>query len=251
MQHLFAGLTPQQQAEKLLGRALTFPNPEYQCQKCKDVGWIETEPDKRMKKCECLVRKEVERAIAKSGISEAFKQCTFDNFKAWDARVATARGIAEAYSIEFPNIEAGRQNSFALLGEVGSGKTMLGVCVLNSLTKRGVSVLYASYRDIMSELKGNVLDDNEYHRALDRYVKPRVLFIDDLYKGYTQNDPKYVYDVINARYLAKKPIIVTSELNADQLLDIDAAVGSRIIEMSRDYIYWLRGDGLNYRLRGL
>lgn len=205
----------------------------------------------RMKECECAAQRKMERLIAKSGISEAFRSCTFENFKPWDGRVAHAKGVAEAYSLEFTNIEAKRENSFALLGEVGSGKTMLGVCVLNSLTKKGVSVLYAPYRDIVSELKGNVLDDEAYRRALDKYTRPRVLFIDDLYKGYTQNDPKYIYDIVNARYLAKRPMIVTSEHNADSLLDIDAAVGSRIIEMSRDYIYELRGAGLNYRLRGL
>ncbi|OQA14536.1 MAG: hypothetical protein BWY62_01003 [Firmicutes bacterium ADurb.Bin356] len=96
-----------------------------------------------------------------------------------------------------------------------------------------------------------MLDEYEYAKVCRRFTSPRLLFIDDLYKGAASTDPKYVYDIINARYLAKRPMLITSELHADGLMHIDEAVASRIIEMSRSYIRELRGDGLNYRLRGL
>lgn len=204
----------------------------------------------RMKFCECRDVKRMQRMIERSGVDNAFKDCAFDKFQPWDGRVAQAKGIAESYVLDFSKVESERQNSFALLGAVGSGKTTLGVCVLNALMKKGISVLYAPFRDMVHELKSNVLDDYAYDQAMQKYTKPRVLYIDDLYKGMTDKDPKYVYDIVNARYLAKKPLIVTSELPANHIVDVDSAVGSRIIEMCRAYIYELTGPNLNYRLRG-
>ena len=257
MDHILAGLTPEQMVAKVLNRSSISQEsslPEYKCSKCKDRGYqieIDGGGYECARECECRVKARTEMIIAKSGISDAFRACTFDNYHALDEILAGAKATAQAYVEAFDGIEHEQSNSFLLVGEVGSGKTMLGVCILNALTARGISVLYAPYRDMVAALKGNVLDDALYRRELERLIKPRVLFIDDLYKGATQNDPKYMYDVINARYLAKKPIIVTSELNADQMLDKDEAVASRILQMSRNFIYEIRGEGLNYRLRGL
>lgn len=212
---------------------------------------IDSEGDERMRECECAIKKRAERLIERAGISDAFKQCRFENYKTPTSILDGAKKTAQAYAAAFHDIERSSQNSLLLSGEVGCGKTMLGVCVLNTLVQDGVYVLYAPYRDMVMRLKSLVLDDREYKAEIERLCKPRVLYIDDLYKGRTDADAKYVYDVINARYLAKKPLVITTELTADKLLDVDEAVGSRIIQMCRDYIYELRGAGLNYRLCGL
>ena len=204
------------------------------------------------KDCACAIKKRIERLIERAGISEAFKACTFDGFEDWNDSAKEAKRCAMDYAEAYEqNKNQSTGNSLLLMGNVGSGKTMLGVCVLNALVNRGISVFYAPFRDMVLNLKGNVTDDEEYNRALEKYTNPKVLFLDDLYKGATANDPKYVYDVVNARYLARRPMIVTSEFNADAILQIDEAVGSRILQMSKGFAYELRGDGLNYRLRGL
>ena len=225
----------------------------YECPACKDSGWIDVKIDgiPYAKKCECVEKKRMERFLEESGIAEAFKGVTFDSFVAWDDRVAEAKAMAMQYVEEFRGIERTRKNSMSLLGQVGAGKTKLGVCVLNALMSQGVAVRYVPYREMVMMLKSNVLDSFEYEKALERFTKPRVLFVDDLYKGMTDADRKYVYDVINARYLAMLPTIVTSELLAGELMRVDTAIGSRIIEMSSEYLYELRGNDLNYRLRGL
>jgi len=226
---------------------------EYKCAKCSDTGYISViiEGVSYAKECECLIVNKLEAQIAKAGIAQAFKACTFESFEPWEPRVFAAKEIAQRYAKDFLSIERERLNSLSLLGAVGSGKTMLGICVLNTLVRAGVEVLYTPYREMASALKRSVLDEYEYAKVCRRFTSPRLLFIDDLYKGAASTDPKYVYDIVNARYLAKRPMLITSELHADGLMHIDEAVASRIIEMSRSYIRELRGDGLNYRLRGL
>lgn len=46
------------------------------------------------------------------------------------------------------------------------------------------------------------------------------------------------------------PIIVSSEFTAERLLYIDEGIGSRIIEMCKDYVVEIEGKENNYRVKG-
>ncbi|EPZ58923.1 putative aAA ATPase [[Clostridium] sordellii ATCC 9714] len=46
------------------------------------------------------------------------------------------------------------------------------------------------------------------------------------------------------------PMIVSCEKGVDELLDIDEAIGSRLIEMSKDYLVEMKGRKLNFRVYG-
>jgi DNA replication protein DnaC len=79
-----------------------------------------------------------------------------------------------------------------------------------------------------------------------------VLLIDDLFKGnITKSDINIIFEIINHRYLNHLPLIISSEYTADKLLDFDEAIGSRIIEMCKDYLVQFEGRENNYRLRGV
>ena len=62
-----------------------------------------------------------------------------------------------------------------------------------------------------------------------------------------------IYAVVNYRYLNHLPILLSSEKTIDEICYIDEALGSRIFEMSRDYLLQIKGDrmSLNYRLKAL
>lgn len=64
----------------------------------------------------------------------------------------------------------------------------------------------------------------------------------------TESDINIVFEIINHRYLNSKPIIISSELTQEKLLDFDEAIGSRIIEMCKSRIVEIRGIENNYRL---
>ena len=80
-------------------------------------------------------------------------------------------------------------------------------------------------------------DREEYQRQMDKAKRAEVLYLDDFLKGrVTDSDLNVLYEVINARYLADLPVIITTELLPDTINDFDEALGSRIIEMASDYI---------------
>lgn len=137
------------------------------------------------------------------------------------------------------------------LGQVGSGKTHLSLAIANKLMDDCVGVVYMSYRDVIMRFKQNVMNEDEYVKLMNRYKKAKVLLIDDLFKGsVTKSDVNIVFEIVNFRYFNNLPVIVSCEKCVEELLDIDEAIGSRLIEMSKDYLMQMKGRKLNYRIYG-
>ena len=135
------------------------------------------------------------------------------------------------------------------LGQVGSGKTHLSMAICNELMDRGISVVYMGYRDAITGIKQNMMDSVYYNKMMNRYKSARVLFIDDLFKGkITDSDVNIMFELINYRYFNNLPLIVSSECGVDRLIGIDEALGSRLVEMSKNYIISIKAKNLNYRL---
>ena len=65
-----------------------------------------------------------------------------------------------------------------------------------------------------------------------------------------ETDINIMFEIINHRYLNKLPIIVSTEYLVEQMLSYDEAIGSRIYEMSKDFIVEIKGKENNYRLKG-
>ncbi|WP_318798482.1 DnaA ATPase domain-containing protein [Clostridium tanneri] len=119
---------------------------------------------------------------------------------------------------------------------------------LNLLTK-GIPVVYMSYRDEILKLKQNILDEEFYASSLKRYRLAEVLIIDDLFKGkINESDINIIFEIVNYRYMNNLPIILSSEFTPEELLYFDEGIGSRIIEMCKDYIVEIEGRENNYRI---
>lgn len=122
-----------------------------------------------------------------------------------------------------------------------------------NLIENNIWCLYDEYIKMMIILKQSVMDDINYIKQLDKYTNTKILFLDDFLKGkQNEADLKYIFEVINTRYLKKKPMIISTEKSPKELLAFDEAVGSRIIEMCggiNGNIVLFKGKDLNYRLR--
>ena len=200
--------------------------------------------------CECEERKRYQRILDKSGISEGFSKISFKEFETNTEWQKIAKAMAIDYVKNFEYIEKQRNNSIAFLGNCGSGKTHLSIAIANNLMAKNIGVLYMPYREKVTKIKQVIIDDIEYNNQISNYKNARVLLIDDFAKGKTtESDINIMFEIINYRYLNSKPIIVSSEMTQDKLLDFDEAVGSRIIEMARGRIGEVIGIENNYRLR--
>ena len=217
------------------------------CSKCKDTYWIVD--GNNFKRCECYEIVEAEKIFRNSGIKD--DSFTLSNFQEWNDSSKLMKKVSLDYFKNFEQIKDNRQNSLAFLGQVGGGKTHLTVALgLNILKNKKISVVYFSYRDAITDLKQNMLDEVYYKKQISRYQNAKVLLIDDMLKGKTTNSDKNImFEIINHRYLNHLPIIVSSEYVINSILYFDEAIGSRVYEMCRDYLVEICNDPRNnYRL---
>lgn len=221
---------------------------EYRCAKCRDLTFIVE--DGVAIACECREIRQAEEILKKSGISEEFRNKRFDNFNyAVDVQIIEAYKKATDYVRCFKDIEKSRCNSIMFMGQVGSGKTHLSLAIANELMKDGVGVVYMGYRDVITRIKQNVMDEVYYHRVMGRYKNARVLLIDDLFKGkISESDINIVFELVNYRYFNNLPVIVSCEKCVDDIIEIDEAIGSRLVEMCKGYVVCMKGKRLNYRV---
>ena len=228
--------------EKNLGES------HYKCNKCRDLTFIIN--DGVATPCECRAVKEAKDILRKSGISEEFRNKNFENFKTInDSQSINAYNKAKEYSNNFHIIKNNTQNSIMFMGQPGSGKTHLSLSIANVLMDNGVGVVYMGYRDVITQIKQNIMDDVYYNKVMNRYKNAKVLLIDDLFKGsISKSDINIMFELINHRYFNNLPIIISSELSVSRLLGVDEALGSRLIEMTKGRLVELRGRELNYRM---
>lgn len=242
--------TYQKTQQNIVENALTTQD-SYNCKKCKDTGVIYNAETNTAKICECQEKVRYQRMLESSGISEQFLKIGFKEFETKTDFQRIAKTEAINYVKGFELIEKERNNSIAFLGNCGAGKTHLSIAIANNLMAKNIGVLYMPYREVITRIKQVITDEIDYAKAINKYKTARVLLIDDFAKGKTtESDVNIMFEIINFRYLNRKPIILSSELLQDDLLDFDEAVGSRLIEMAKGRILEAKGIENNYRING-
>lgn len=221
----------------------------YRCNICNDLTFILK--DNEAIPCECRGLREAERILENSGISEAFRAKRFDNFDySKNKEILNAYIMAKSYANDFDKIKSTKSHSIIFMGQVGSGKTHLSLAIANYLMNNGVGVVYMNYRESITTIKQSIMDSENYNRIMSRYKNAKLVLVDDLFKGsITPSDINIMFDIVNHRYITKRPMIITTEKYLNDLLSIDEALGSRIIEMCGSHNLELRGKNLNYRLK--
>lgn len=243
-------------------------NSRFECAVCKDeLGWLAKRPVQikhgvfydmdHWVDCDCAERRMIGKLFAFSEITPQMQARGFSTFRLKDRPecVAGAFETAKEYLTSFESRKTQLENSIFLGGRPGSGKTHLLLAIANALIKRGETVLYFPFVEGLDEMRSEIRENGTgYQKKLERLQRVPVLFIDDLYKAKKGEEPtkyeiKFLFSVVNYRYLNHLPMLISSELTVDQVLIWDEAVGSRIFQMCRDSLVHLTdGPGLNYRL---
>lgn len=111
------------------------------------------------------------------------------------------------------------------------------------------------WSDASVTLKACVNDAATYHSLLEPLKTCSVLYIDDFWKTQsgmrvTNADVKLAFDLLNYRYCNPHLItMISTELTTKNLLNMDEAVGGRILEMTEpDFMLEFFGVQKNWRL---
>lgn len=222
------------------------------CPYCHGTGWIYDKKTNTAWPCSCLKIIAAKRRLERSGISKEFQRMNFDNYYTDGIEaLENAKTTAMNYVKHFSERRSDRHNSIMFMGQVGAGKTHLGIAICSALMQKEVPVTYMAYRNDMTMIKQSIGDMENYQKSMERFRSAALLYIDDFQKGKTtETDVNVMYEIINYRYMNALPLIISTEKSLDDILAFDEAIGSRIIEMCRGCIVYFTGRELNYRIFG-
>ena len=220
----------------------------YKCDICKDEGFIYFEKKdeygnvyQTAKRCKCRIDEINENRIKQANVSELFAKCTFLNFKEnSDKQKQVKRMCVEFYrqGIDEKLGDDEKAQFMLLCGQVGSGKTHLAVATMNNFIANSYKALYTNYKDLVRTLSQNAMDKDAYASEIKKCLEADILLIDDLFKSRNSSEIttaqlNYIYEIVNQRYANRQLTIFTTEKSVQQLLDIDEAIGSRIVELAK------------------
>jgi DNA replication protein DnaC len=200
------------------------------------------------------------RLLKASGLAGAVEKQTFDSFVAETPIQQEMKNKAKEYLETLLSLRWNKETRKPWMyvgGNPGSGKTHICTAVCGELLKNNVPVRYMQWITESRPLKYYVNSD-DFDEMIGEYIKPSVLYIDDLFKQkysdhptFTDADIKVAFSILNARYLMDKPTIISSEWDLiDNLLDADEGVFSRVYERSKGYTVIVSRDiRNNYRMR--
>ena len=192
------------------------------CDNCGGSGYVGTSM------CECLLelcRQEQKKEISiLSGGRENFSHFNLDYYPdRLDPKYgASPRTIMERnfqyirrYAMTFSNAS----DNLLFVGGTGLGKTFLAACVARAVADRGYSVVYETANHLFSKLEQAKFSPNEENRReAEKMVSCDLLIMDDLGTEMPgQFTTAALYSLLNDRLLAGKPMLITTNLNKDEM----------------------------------
>lgn len=228
----------------------------YNCPICNNKGYVyylDENDNECAKECKCMPIRYARANAEYSGLGNALKVYTLKRYthnEKWQNYIYTK-------AINFINDASA--SCFFIGGAVGSGKSHICTAIVREFLKMGKDVQFAVWNETVTTLKQNIIENAEsYNNKLDELQHASVLYIDDFFKTTpTEADIDKAFKIINYRYNAVKAhsnnrfiTIISSEKTIDELLKIDEAIASRIVELAKDYTVEIQRDGnKNIRLK--
>ena len=198
-----------------------YTDVHYECEKCGDTGYVD------MKMCDCMKRALVLAGYESSGISSLMRLQDFDNFSLEYYRQTQTQ--YDAMKRTFDRVKSFAENftsetymNFLFIGGTGLGKTHLSTAIAKTVIDKCFDVLYVTANDMITafeQKKFGSRTSQSDEADTSRYYSADLLILDDL--GTELSTPfsiSCVYEIINARMIARKSTIISTNLGKDELL---------------------------------
>lgn len=227
----------------------------FQCKNCKDTGYVDN------KKCICFKQREIQQLYKQSNMGSNFKKENLDMFRldyysdaAEDGKVSPRENMKNVYMtcINYVrNFDTHEKNLF-FIGNPGLGKTFLCNSIAKDLLDAGKSVIYQSSPDLMDTIRKYKFDfdkENENAPYLEELYNCDLLIIDDLGTELSsQFSNLALYNILNRRFLNNKKMIISTNLNTDELMSTySERIYSRILGNFSMYKFF--GDDIRLKIR--
>jgi len=220
------------------------------CPRCNDRGIIFD--GERAVRCSCMGRRAWMKKLASAHLSPSMRQYTFDKFdlRYYSASTTgpvkgrslqeTARIALQAARAFARDFVAGRASDGLLItGEVGSGKTFLACAIANEVLEKGGEVLFLVLPDFLDRLRATYdgYDEVTEMQLIEAAKQVPLLILDDLgAHQYTDWARQKIYSILNHRLNHMLPVVVTTNLDLDQLAEhLGWRTVSRLFQLCRSF----------------
>lgn len=181
-----------------------------------------------------LARERIENIIRKSGIPKRFRGKTLDDFKPPTKKAESHLDRVREYA----DVVCGDDHDgrcLILLGKVGTGKTHLACAVVEQVIRTtGKPCSYWTFSELVMSVKATFSKNSELGEAdvYQNFAQGRLAAIDEVgVQNFTEFEQTVAYEAINARYMAEKPTILATNLEAE---DLPECIGERAIDRLRE-----------------
>lgn len=185
------------------------------------------EKAKREAEADMRMRQRVAQIIGDSGMHTRFLRRTFDTFRIADENrkaLMVCKKYADTFREKMPSddTDPGRNGLF-ITGPKGTGKTHLAAAIANQLMQEGTGVICMTMIDLLDRIKETYAQRRKWDASegdvLNTYKEVPLLIIDDMGKEPpTEWAVSKIYAIINARYEAYLPTIVTTNYSDTELV---------------------------------
>lgn len=216
---------------------LVVNNPKIGEVKCHRNCACRRKDFQRGKERKDLIDKETRRHKCFSSLDNTrLIDATFENDMQYNADASrVCKGYAESFEDALHGDEYERGSGLILFGGVGTGKSYLAACVANRVVDKGYTALYVTTADLAMRMTESF---DARKKIIEECSLPSLLVLDDLgSERNTESAHEMIFAVVNARYKARKPIIITTNMSREEM------TRPQTIQMARIFDRILDGDG--------
>ena len=227
----------------------------------REIIWFDGKPKKVPVMCKCRAEGErlkkeqmqkeeemrsIQRAKISSMMDDTFRTACFANYQIRNGNERHLK-VAKKYCIEFSKMYE-RNQGLLFWGTVGTGKSYTAACIANYLLEANTSVVMTSFVRILQEMQG--FDREREEVFTNKLNSVKLLIIDDLgAERSTDYALEKVYGIIDNRYRAKKPLILTTNLTLQQMQEATDIRYARIYDRIFEMCYPMEFSGVSRRKR--
>nr|DAS46868.1 MAG TPA: Replicative helicase [Caudoviricetes sp.] len=183
--------------------------------------------------------------LRRTGFPESnMQEWTFENDDMTNSRVTNAM---KKYVENFDEMKK-QGKGLLLYGNVGTGKTYAACEVANALIDKGYPVLVTNFARIINALQAT-FEKQEYIDSFNRFS---LLVIDDLgIERNTEFAKEQVFNIIDSRYRAGLPMIITTNLSIDKIKKPDDIENGRIYDRILERCFPIEVSGQSRRRKAI